>query len=650
MKFAGWRRTAQWICQRWPVRKMSLSQVQNRRSGYLLAVGSVSLALLITSLAWPLLEHTPFFLLFAATMVSAQWGGERAGLLSIPLAAIGQILVMGDSFPPAFALRGVPVFVVLAFFVNRLITSRHRIEAALRASEAQFRAGWEHAAIGVALVNPQGRIIRINPALERILGCAEQDCVDAPFLRFTHPGDVQIEEALFAALAEGREHEYRREQRYRRDDGTVIWGRVVVSAIRANDRQRAGALLMLEDITDRKALEEQVRRIQKLDAMGQLVAGVAHDFNNFLTAIGGYTELALREIEDTPAVQNDLREVLSVSHRAAALTRQLLAFSRPPALDSHPVNLDEVIPAVQSLLQQLLGENIHVVTALRSGAAGVKLDPSHLEQIVVNLAVNARDAMPSGGTLMIETSRVDLDHAYAADKPAHPPAGSYVLLTVSDTGCGMDDHVKAHVFEPFFTTKTAAKGTGLGLATVYGIVKQCNGYIWVYSEPGRGTSFKLYFPHLAQGLQTGDSRPYSPNRPADATARTTVLVVEDDPSVRTLTCAILRKEGYEVLDADSGEQALTVIIEHRGPVHLIVADLTMLGMGGAETARQVRSRYPEARVLHISGFSELALNSQRTFDAETAFLAKPFSSQQLLSKVQELLQAQLEGSASRTSS
>ena len=613
---------------------MTPSPTRDTRAGYLLAVGSVSLALLTTWLAWPFLSRTPFFLLFVATMAGAHWAGERAGLVTIPLAAVGHAIFFGNEFPVAFTTRGLTVFVVLALGANRLIVSRKRTEAALRASEAQFRAGWEHAAVGAALLTRDGTLIRINPAFARILDCGKQNCTGTRFLDFTHPDDRHAEQALFAELAEGRRDDYRREQRYRTHDGTVIWGRVVTSLIRAGDGRPTGALLMLEDITDRKALEDQVRQMQKLDAMGRLVAGVAHDFNNFLTAIGGYTELAIREIEHQSPARRDLEEVLRVSHRAAALTRQLLIFSRQPTLDPQPLNLDGVIAALDSLLRQLLGEHLRIATALKTGTTRVRLDPGHLEQIVVNLAVNARDAMPHGGTLTVETSLVDLDDTYAVDKPARPPSGSYVLLTVSDTGCGMDENVKARLFEPFFTTKDAGKGTGLGLATVYGIVKQCGGYIWVYSEPGHGTSFKIYFPQVPPA---GEPLLRVPTRPAGVAAQKTVLVVEDEPSVRALTCAILRKEGYEVLDAESGEQALALSATHTGSIHVIVSDVAMPGMGGVEVVRHVRGRHPDARVLHLSGFSELVLGSQGVLDAESSFLPKPFTRQQLVAKVQGLL-------------
>jgi signal transduction histidine kinase len=292
---------------------------------------------------------------------------------------------------------------------------------------------------------------------------------------------------------------------------------------------------MLEDVTDRKALEEQVRQIQKLDAMGRLVAGVAHDFNNLLTAIGGYAELAREEV-DEPVPRRQLDEVLAVTRRATALTRQLLMFSRRPSIDPAPVQIDTVIEGMTSLLERLAGPGVTVVTTLAAAAATVKLDPTHLEQIVVNLAVNARDAMPNGGALSIETALVELPGADASTRAAQPSAGPYVLVTVGDTGVGMDEETKARLFEPFFTTKRAGEGTGLGLATVYGIVKQCSAYIWVESEPGQGSRFKIYFPRVVPVLESTPPRSQAPTAESmppvstgsGSTRSAGVLVVEDD--------------------------------------------------------------------------------------------------------------------------
>src|SRR5688572_25724775 len=449
------------------------------------ALAAIAVALLVNRFTWPLFAQAPYALLLGAIMIAAQWADEVPGLLSIPVAAVAHALIFGRMLPAAFSEWSLLVFMGLALAVNRLIVSRRRAEAALRASEAELRSGWEHTAMGAALLDLQGHVIRINPALARMFGCPAQVRSGVHYREMMQPADGQEEHALFLDLVQGRRDEYRREQAYRTESGGVIWARAVTSLVRDDGGRPTGALLMLEDVTDRKALEEQIRQIQKLDAMGRLVAGVAHDFNNLLTAIGGYAELAREEISD-PGPRHHLDEVITVTRRATALTRQLLMFSRRPSIDPPPLLFDSVIAEMTSLVERLTGRDVVVVTKLQGAAASVKIDPSHLEQIVVNLAVNARDAMLNGGTLAIETSLVELPGADTSNRAVQPSPGPYVLLTVSDTAVGMDEHGKTRLFEPFFTTKEAGEGTGPGPATGYGTVKQYGAYFGVKSEPEEG--------------------------------------------------------------------------------------------------------------------------------------------------------------------
>ncbi len=359
-----------------------------------------------------------------------------------------------------------------------------------------------------------------------------------------------------------------------------------------------------------------------------------------MTTLIGYTELALKQVgEDEtvyPDLKNDLREILAVGHRASALTRQLLIFSRSPVLEpAEAVRVDEVIAPLDGMLKQLIGRKIRIHTLLQSGDSRVRIDPRHLEQVVVNLATNARDATPPGGLLTIETSVVSLDETYAAGKPAHPAPGAYVQLAVTDTGAGMDESVKAHLFEPFFTTKAAGAGSGLGLATVYGIVKQSNGYIWVYSEPGHGTTFKLYFPLVPELplMQTEQDAPTS----GDGEYQT-ILVVEDDDNVRAVARDVLRENGYRVMEARTGEEAHQLAARFAGAIDLLVTDVIMPGMTGRELVARLRRPRPELRTLFMSGYGQRAIAHHGVLDSNAILLEKPFTSDQLLTLVRSTLE------------
>jgi PAS domain S-box-containing protein len=538
-----------------PVR--SAERVVAAIGGTRLSLGVTVLALLATRLTWPLLQPTPFALLIVSTIVAAQRADERLGLLLIPISAAAQALLFRGVLPAAGSGQGFAVFMVVALGLNRLIVSRRRVEAALRASEAELRSGWEHAAVGAALLDLRGHVTRVNPAFARLFGRLGDGRRAVHYRELLRQVDGEDDRELFEDLIAGRRDEYRREQAYQGEGDSVIWARGVMSLVRDDEQRPVRALLLLEDITDRKVLEEQVRQAQKLDTMGRLVATVAHDFNNLLTAIGGYADLAYQGV-DSPVARRHLGEVLSVTRRATALTRQLLMFSRRPSVDPAPLRLDEAIDASMALVRGLVGPNVSVVTALGARGATVKLDPSHLEQIVVNLAINARDAMPAGGRLSIDTSLVVLPNASVAATAAQLVPGPYVLLTVSDTGVGMDEQVRARLFEPFFTTKKAEQGTGIGLSTVYGIVKLYGAYILVESEPGHGSRFKIYFPQDPRSVQPAEpadvrhraSAEQLLTRPAIRPARgTRILVVEDDTSVRSFTCTVLRDAGYDAVDA-----------------------------------------------------------------------------------------------------
>ncbi len=388
------------------------------------------------------------------------------------------------------------------------------------------------------------------------------------------------------------------------------------------------------DVTEQRQLEEQFRQSQKMEAVGQLAGGIAHDFNNLLTAILGNTQLLLRDLPPGDAKRGDVEEIRKASERAASLTRQLLAYSRRQMLQPEVLNLNGVVAEMDKMLRRLIGEHIALVTVLAPDLGHVRADPNQLEQVIVNLAVNARDAMAQGGTLTIETANVDLDETYAQTHLGSVP-GPYTMLAVTDTGVGMDAGVRAHLFEPFFTTKEVGRGTGLGLATVYGIVKQSDGYISVYSEVGRGSSFKIYLPRIA----TPSDAPVGPQRGRPARGNETVLVVEDEPAVLTLSRRALETQGYVVLAASDATAALRIVERHGGTIHLLVTDVVMPGLSGRELADKLGAQRPGIRVLYMSGYPGDAVVEHGSLPAGSAFLQKPFSPDSLARKVRDVLDA-----------
>ena len=388
----------------------------------------------------------------------------------------------------------------------------------------------------------------------------------------------------------------------------------------------------VEDMTQQSTLEQQVRQVQKLEAVGRLAGGMAHDFNNILVVIKLSTELMLRQITPDNPLSKPLLQVSNAADRAAALTRQMLAFGRQQMMQTRIINLNSVVSETSHMLRRVIGEDIQLVTKLSDAVDNSRLDPDQVSQVILNLAVNARDAMPEGGTLHIETANVELDDAYAKTHPPVQP-GRYVMLAVSDTGTGIDKSILPRIFDPFFTTKEVGKGTGLGLSIVYGIVKQSGGYIWVYSEPGHGTTFKLYFPATTAALESPVLRGETTFRPAGQT----VLVVEDEAMIRSNVRECLQQLGYEVLEAESGEIALELCEEHRGKIDLVLTDLVMPGMSGHELAGELAQRHPEVKMLFMSGYTEDSAARRDILLRGSAFLQKPFSVGDLANAVQQAL-------------
>jgi PAS domain S-box-containing protein len=390
---------------------------------------------------------------------------------------------------------------------------------------------------------------------------------------------------------------------------------------------------VLRDITEHKQLEAQFLQAQKMEAIGALAGGVAHDFNNLLNVINGYCELVLEGLSEKDPVRNDILQISQAGTRAKSLTTQLLAFSRKQILQPAILDLNGVIENSYSMLRRLIPENIDLVLAAQPDLGLIYADPGQIQQVLMNLVVNARDAMPEGGKLTIETANVDYDDEYVRTHPT-VQAGPYVMMAISDNGIGMDEKTRSRLFEPFFTTKEKGKGTGLGLSTVYGIVKQSNGFIWVYSEPGQGAAFKVYFPRT-EGVASGLKDEIDLEEMARGFE--TVLVTEDEPSVRNLAVRILRERGYTVLEASNGEEALRVVREYHGEILLILTDIIMPGMNGKELVAKLQAMHPKMKALYVSGYTENAIVHQGILDSGIAFLQKPFTVRNLARKVREVL-------------
>jgi PAS domain S-box-containing protein len=514
--------------------------------------------------------------------------------------------------------------------IARDITERRAAEEALHASEARFRVICEASPIGVFLSDAEGSGVYANPTMLRYLGLDEQTALNAGWRSALPPDDaLQIAAAWEQAVA--NQADFERTHQLVRPDGSEI--HVVVRA--APIRQKGmviGFVGSVVDITERITLEEQLRQSQKMDAVGRLAGGVAHDFNNMLAVINGYSELCLGEVEPGSPWREPLQEIHRAGERAATLTRQLLAFSRKQMLRPVPLDLNQVVADTHTMLSRLIGEDILLGTRLAPDLGWIHADPGQIEQVILNLVVNARDAMPRGGRLLLSTRNATLDVAALRAHAGQAP-GPYVLLEVSDTGCGMPPEVQARIFEPFFTTKGLGEGTGLGLATVYGIVSQSGGHLEVESAPGAGTTFRIYLPAVVEAPEPAPAPP-APEAPPGSE---TILLVEDEVMVRTLLRTVLAGCGYQVLEAGTSEELDRVRAQYRGPLDLLITDVVMPTRSGPEVSALLRLQYPELKVLYISGYTDDAVFRHGMSTAETAFLQKPFSPVTLAQKVRELL-------------
>ena len=482
-----------------------------------------------------------------------------------------------------------------------------------------------------------GRFVLVNQATADIYGTTVDSLLgktDADF----NPNPEEVAHFLRDdrdVIASGRPKLISEEQVTNPTTKQTRWFQTIKVPLPMPDAETSTLLGVATEITERKLLEEQLLQSQKMEAVGQLAGGVAHDFNNILTAIVGYTDLLAAEFGGNTRQLEDLEEIRKAARRAAALTRQLLAFSRKQVLEPRVLDLNTVVTNLEKMLRSLISANIELKTSLATELGAARADPNQLEQVIMNLAINARDAMPEGGTLTIETGNATLDDTYAAQHVSVAP-GSYVMLAVSDTGCGMSEETKARIFEPFFTTKPAGRGTGLGLSTVYGIVKQSGGNIWLYSEPGKGTTFKVYLPTVvALPEDIGKIAAAESIRHGGGT----VLVVEDDDQLRRLTHRALASQGYTVLEADRGRAALDIARRHKGIIDLLLTDVIMPDTNGRKLADTLRSVRPGLRVLYMSGYPDGAIASHGMLEEGVAYLAKPFTTEAVTRKVREVLEA-----------
>ena len=604
---------------------------------YGVAVLSTTLAL-IPTLLFRDVSESRLAVFAVAVMVSAWYGGWKPGLAATSFAVTvsAYYTISGRHTPTEYhrTIFELSLFVSVALLICWFNGALRAAQESLRRSEVNFRSLFTNAPYGICRCDAHGNLLDINPALVATLGYGSASELVGRNLATLYADGQQwflladyfrLPKELHGLVAE-----------WTRKDGNSTAVRLSGRAI-SDESGTVTFELFTEDVTERRALEQQLRQSQKMEAIGRLAGGIAHDFNNLLMVISGYSEFLLEGLGPDQSLRGPAQEISAAAERATSLTRQLLAFSRKQMLAPKVLDLNDVVTENLRMLTRLIGEDIDLVMIPGPELVPVKVDPGQIEQVILNLAVNARDAMPQGGKLTIETNNVTLDENYARiHAPVRP--GEYVMLAISDTGVGMDSETQSRIFEPFFTTK-GPKGTGLGLSTVYGIVKQSGGYIWVYSEPGKGTSFKIYFPRAVEAEPV-------PAEPAAAVEsaeppRETILLVEDEGNLRRLTRHFLENQGYTVLEAADGAAAVQIAVAHQGTIHLLLTDVIMPGMNGRELAQRVSEIRPNIKVLYMSGYTENAIGHNGTLDAGVTLLQKPFNLQALKAKVREVLDQQL---------
>jgi PAS domain S-box-containing protein len=552
-------------------------------------------------------------------------GESTSGSLNQNITKDGRtILCMWNSTP----LKGADGSVYGVLSMVEDITERKRTEE----SHARLALAVEQSAEAITITDPQANIVYVNPSFERTSGYTREEVMGKnPRILKSGKQGPEFYRAMWEKLARGETWSGRMINRAK--DGKLFEEEATIAPVHDESGRLVNYVAVKRDVTRESELEHQLRQSQKMEAVGQLAGGIAHDFNNLLTIVAGYSQLVLDGLEPNHPLRENVEEIARAGERAASLTRQLLAFSRRQILMPQVLDLNAVVANMDKMLRRLIGENIELVTHTASNLGHVKADPGQLEQVILNLAVNARDAMPFGGRLTIETSNVELDNAYARAHATVAP-GPHVMLAVSDSGVGMDAETQAHVFEPFYTTKEQGKGTGLGLATVYGIIKQSGGHIWLYSELGRGTTFKIYFPCVTE--EPRSARAGHPST-TDLRGKETILLVEDQAEVRALAQTVLKSMGYTVLAAAEPAQAIRMAGAHEDDIHLLLTDVVMPTMNGVQLAKHLASLRPQMKVLYMSGYTDNAVVHQGILDESTHYIQKPFTPQALSGKVREVL-------------
>ena len=601
---------------------------------YSVALLSAVLALIPTLLLTDIAESR--LVVFAvAVMVSAWYGGWKPGLAatSFALTVSAYYSLMGEHSPAEY--RRATAHLILFFAVALLIcwfnAALRATQESLNRSEGNFRSLVMNAPYGICRCNALGMIQDANPALVAMFGYSS-----AAELTGRHLGSLYADAQQWFQTADyfhaGKEFT-RLTTECVRKDGAAIVASISGRAI-SNGKTGSTFEIFMEDITETRTLEQQLRQAQKMEAVGRLAGGIAHDFNNLLMVISGYSEFLLERVGSDPRLRGPAQQISNATQRATSLTRQLLAFSRKQMLAPKVLDLNEVVSENLKMLTRMIGEDIDLVMVPGPAIGAVRADPGQIDQVIMNLAVNARDAMPDGGKLTIETANVSLDENFARTHAPLQP-GDYVMLAISDTGIGMDLETQSRIFEPFFTTK-GAKGTGLGLSTVYGIVKQSGGFIFVDSQPQRGTAFRAYFPRVDAREEPAAVHD-TLGLPRPERGRETILLVEDEVNLRRLARQYLETQGYKILEAEDGAAALQIAAGHKGPIDLVLTDVVMPGMNGRELARHISAQRPDLRVLFMSGYTENEIGHNGMLDAGINLLQKPFSLPALKDKVREIL-------------
>jgi two-component system, cell cycle sensor histidine kinase and response regulator CckA len=596
--------------------------------GSVVALALTAIALLISLVLRPYLDPDIFLLFVVAVWLSAWYYGRTIGFLATGSSAVALLYFFINGIMPPWAVAArLGAFLLIACLIT-WVTAAWRESRRVLASTL--------ASIGDAVVatDREGRINFLNPVAETLTGWSGEDARNQPaedILRLIDERSRQtIENPLTRALRDRAVVTTGGHTLLISRSGTEVPIEHNAAPVRGATGELRGAILVFRDTSKRRQFEEQITHAQKMEAVGRLAGGVAGDFNNMLTVISGYAELLRGDVPASSPLRKFVDEIIYAGERAASLTRHLLAFSRGTASQPRVLDLNAVLTSMEPMLRRLLGQNIEMLLLTATGLGRVKADPAQVEQVVVNLATNARDAMPSGGKLVIETANVDLDEQ--AGKHLGVKSGAYVMLAVSDTGVGMDPETRSRLFEPFFTTKAPGKGSGLGLSTVYGAVKQAEGHVTVYSQPNCGTIFEVYLPRVKE--QAPDAVQKRLARGSE-----TILLVDDEEGVRKLCSAVLQSNGYQVLEANNGSAALAVYEKNAHKIDMLLTDVVMPQMDGFELGRQLAAIAPKLRILYMSGYRD---NSPGVSPVETpmAFLHKPFTPDALLAKVREVLDAE----------